>query len=87
MDIQLATNRVSCIDSSTTSRPFQEYHNNLKELEKSKKDLECAQKELQAAEQLVTLTTVLGGDTQIQQQSTFNDVAIYYKRLVNEIVS
>ena len=46
--------------------------------------MECAQKELQAAEQLLTLSTVVGGDTS-QLTSTFQDVAIYYKRLVNEI--
>uniref|UniRef100_A0A1X7U9K2 Uncharacterized protein n=1 Tax=Amphimedon queenslandica TaxID=400682 RepID=A0A1X7U9K2_AMPQE len=63
MDIQLTTNGASCIDASTTSRPFQEYHNNLKELEKSKKGLKCAQKELQVAEELVTLPTMLSGDT------------------------
>lgn len=86
MDIQLATDTVPCIDTSTTSKPFQDYHSNLKEIEQSKRDLECAQKELQAAEQLLTLSTVVGGDTS-QLTSAFQDVAIYYRRLVNEIVS
>ena len=82
LDIELATSSAS-VDTTLTSQPFKEYREKYVELEKLK-DLKNATEELRAAEQLFTLFTINGEN--LQAVNACQNGAIYYNRLVTEIV-
>ena len=84
LDMALATQTYSGTDETMTSNSFQEYWSNCEKLRQLETNLQDAKKELTASEQLVTLFTVLQNPTQLK---ACQDAALYYKRLITEIVS
>ena len=84
LDVTLTSKAHTNIEEALTSKPFQDYWSNCDNQSKLEKDLYNAKKEFTAAEQLITFFSILQNEVQMQ---ACQDAAVYYKRLIVEIVS
>lgn len=85
LDMKLAnSSSLPTEQAEQTSIPFQKYNESIKQIERLKNDLQDAIKERSASEQLITLYTVTENSSLLP---ACHEAALYYKRLVTELVS
>ena len=84
LDLMLASRDMSVINETCTPIPFQEYRSKLEQKTSLLNDRVTAENEVMAAEQFITLLSVLGESPQIK---SLEEIALYNRRLIAEIVS